>query len=596
MKPRALRDEALSIHGDSLLAEGRAQGTLINLQLARHRSPFSRRANAMKQSEQQLIAEHRDELLGPLAALPGTEASFAFGFISNLHVTLREEDDLELLVEALAEPSFARLERLTLRGPVVDLSCLRDVGLVQLTLVDTPDWEPVFETLPPIRSLALLDGPELACDGLSLPATEVLRVDGAISDLQLLRAPKLRVLAVSELPEAAEVPKLELLYVEGDLFGDVDGLRARRVIQEWEYGGDDDGRVGVISRNGRGRIGERAFLLTNGTVDDARALLDGKNVTIATARLEFGCQAWAALELRMEGAADGTVLRQLSQTFARRGQRTLEFAVSPSNLECIAWSIEPERVRPLAMGPAKDRDGLWRLAIDRALAIDPGDVLDELLLELDGNEPVVAGEPPVEGTEWPLVTTFTPRTPDWDWDYDMDLDEDAVEAEPTFDPTDFRDQSGPRNWWKPAEEEAPMVDEAAFVAPAVEPEAAEEEDDGEREASGDEREDWGDVLAESPIELESDGEERNPEFGLEPDSFDPDSVEAADEHECEVCEARAALRPCFSCGRRVCPACIVGAPRASGEVKCSACPSPRPSARPEPQPDFSDETEEEEEA
>ncbi|MFT3713928.1 MAG: hypothetical protein QM817_40220 [Archangium sp.] len=583
---RDLRDEKLQVHGDALLAEGLAQGSLIHLQVARNRAPFARRAAAQKAEELQLIADHRDELLGPLATIPGVEATFAFGFISQLSLPLRDEDDHAALAEALKLPPFKRLERLLLRGSPADLSFLADVPLEHLSLDGVSDWQLTFETMPPVRVLSLLGGSSIDFSEFALPAVEVLRVDVGAENFSALDAPELRVLQLDGAPEPDDVPDIDLLFIEGSVDDDLSEAPVSRIIQQWKYGNDDDANAGVIARNGTGRFGERAFLLSAAPLEAARKLasaLDAKNLTAATCTVRFACQTWCAVELRMENATSGALLRQLSQSLAKAGHRTLEFAVSPSNVECIAWSIEPERVRALAMGPSTQRDELWRLAIDRALGADPGAVLDEVLLELDASQWVVLGDEPEVGTEWPLVTTFTPRQPDWEWDYDAPYEEDEVEE--NFDPTDFRDQSGPKNWWKTAEVEGSTVD--AVVAVEETEEQAEEEVE---HASDDHREDWGEVLAESPIDLESDGEERNPEFGLEPDSFDPDSVEAEQEVECEVCEARTALRPCFNCGKKVCANCIVGSPREDGEVKCTACAAPRPRAR-EPIPDAGDEEE-----
>lgn len=606
MDPRTLRDERLSVYGDSLLAEGKQQGSLIHLQLARHRAPFARRALAQKQSEQELIAAHREEFFGPLAGNSTLRAAWSLGFISDFSVTLGDDDGLEALEEALTLPTFARLERLSLRGAFDDLSFLEKTKLQHLVLDGESDLDELLPTLPPIRSLTLHGDAGVDFSELKLAATEVLRMSVGFEGLTAKSVPKLRVLSViDELPEELELPaKVRLLHLDGSYYGELPDLDVPRIIHEAEWGNDENDER-VISRCGTGRHGERAFVITSARESDCRALvskLEGaRSLTAAVSAFEFACHAFTAIELRMENATDGALLRRTSEALAKNGHRAIEFATSASNHECIAWSIDPSRVRPLAMGPAKDRSALWQLAIDRGFGFDPGDSLDELLLELDGSEHVVIGDEAATGSEWPIVTTFTPRERDWDWDYDgYDEDEAPPPAgETNFDPLDFRDQSAPTNWWKTETSEEPVE-----VAERVEESSDEVEEVDEESAADATSADWDEVINESPVDLESDGAERNPEFGLEPDFFDPDSVssaaliedEADDPVQCESCEARSiALRVCRGCSRKICAQCTEVPAGADGEVLCRDCSPPRPAKAPEPIDYTEDEDQEEEE-
>lgn len=598
MDPRTLRDEKLSVYGDALLGEGRQQGTLIHLQLARHRNPFARRALAQKQSEDELIAAHRDELFGPLAGNTTLKASWCLGFISNLSIELDGDDELEALEEALTLPTFARLERLSLRGVFSDLSFLEKTKLQHLVL----DGQAELGTLPAIRFLTLSGDASVDFSELTLEGTEVLRLAVGFAGLSAESAPKLRVLSVTdELPEELELPpKVRLLHLDGSFYGELPEVDAPRIIHEAEWG-EDENDERVISRCGTGRHGERALVITSARESDCRALISrldaAKNLSAAVSTFEFACHAFTAIELRMENASNGALLRKTSESLAKSGQRVIEFATSASNHECIAWAVDASRVRPLAMGPAKDRRALWQLAIDRGFGFDPGDTLEELFLELDASEHLVLGDEAATGQEWPLVTTFTPRERDWDWDYDgYDEDEAPPPAgETNFDPMDFRDQSAPTNWWR-----TEVVEEATHVE--SEPEVEEEAEEVEAPPADATSEDWDEVLAESPVDLESDGGERNPEYGLEPDFFDPDSVssaaliedESGDPVQCECCEARSnSLRACRVCSRKVCAKCTEVPAGADGEVLCRTCPRPRPVKAPEPSA-YSEEEDEEE--
>lgn len=606
MDPRTLTAETLLVYADSLESQGLAQGSLISLQAARQQSPLAPHAATLKRRELELIAAHRDELFGPLSAHEDLEAAWRLGFIHELSLVMRRASDLEALSEALALPSFARVERLSLTLPALrDLSffaslppSLRHLGLS--VPAHEFDWAELLAEVSSPPSLALAAGPAIDFEGFALPRLRCLQLGVDFENLTREVAPNLRWLRAARAPEVLDLPGLELFFVEETLevFEPPPGLRVvNEDLNQWAEAG---GVPGVLYRCGAGAAGERAFVLCSAPEQAVhsvvRALEVTHGLTAAIAPVELGPERLVVVELREETANDGGLLRRTSTQLAREGHRVLEAAWSSSNGECIAWWVDATRTRPLVMGPFKERAQLWRRAIDQSFGFDPGDTLDEVLLALDAKPPVhLRGPIPEDDFEWPVTSTFPPPTGERDPYEEEEEDERAADA--PFDPVDFRDFTPARDWWitkepEPVDIDSPPVPQAVDApvsVPVFEPEAAaaqvDEEDvsiEHEDEQSFDAASaDWDEVMHEGPVDPEEDGAERNPEYGLEPDAFDPDSVdtnalvEDPAPEECAACGSRRPLRQCRSCRHHVCAGCSVS-PGADDQVLCNECPPPRP--------------------
>jgi hypothetical protein len=598
---RWLNDGDLLVSADELQARGVAQGALISLQFAREREPLGRNAAAFKRQELELIETHRAELLGPLARFD-VELAWRRGFITELRLEVRGIDELEVLFEATTLPAFARLERLGLElVNVVELEAFAErlppsLRHLEVKAPASFTWEPLLEALPPLGSLSLLGGESIDFEGLSFPTLTTLHLGTDADHLTSEVAPALR--ALSGNPPESMPEQLALVRLEQWWGDDLEVPPHARVV--FESTREEPLEPPVVSRVGWGVAHEHAWLLVKGAPALERALTElpsHAGLTASVASLELASQPVVAIELRQPGAdalPNGEALEQLGLSLARQGAQVLEFAFSHSNADTIAWTHTCAGKTALAMGPFKERAGLWRRAFDQAFGFDPGATLDDVLLALCVGPRALDGQPLDDAREGVIVTGLTPATSQSQGYDDLDADPDDEDWQPSvYDGVTIPDAATPRDWWAAdaQEERAALPDEAAeaveggvfmpaFEAPEEEAEDAEAPPEPDEEFSFDAANaDWTEVVEESPVDLEADGQERNPEYGLEPDSFDPDTVQAEPGEDCAVCGRNGVpVLQCRGCSRWICARCVVAAPGVDGLVSCTDCPPVKPRA------------------
>ncbi|MBK7858342.1 MAG: hypothetical protein IPJ65_06910 [Archangiaceae bacterium] len=584
---------ALAVYGDALQANGDARGALIAVQRQRLLATTERRRRALKLQEQQLLREHPD-LLGPLAGLAGLEVTWRLGFVRSLELKL-DRGGREALVAALAQPAFAALEHLHLRlgrldpSPVIEAlpQSVQHLGLDP----DYGGWQDLDPALLTVPSLDLSGWRELDFEEVRWPRLRRLKLGMAFSRLTAEVVPELELLTVTELP--AELA--ELLASEGSdtaLSHPPTALRLVRVHGRpggWEGAALADGAWSLVhessadetadayalprfafgvSRVGWGVALERAFFLSTATapqVDDALAQLGLYEHTylLKSTAVPVGAHTLTAIELRHR-APSTKLLTELGGALAARG-RTFEVSTSFSNSDVLLREYRGEKAEPLAMGPFRDRERVFRAGVDHALGFDPGPCLDALHEALDAEPPRGGHAWPVETPtrEWPCVTALPPT-------------QERAELDEDVDPDFGDDPAAPIDWWSEptdAPEEAwvdrppavpreeVQVSEADGLEPAV--------DDGpdepyEPEPSSDARRDaqWEQIITETPVELEDEGGHPNPEVGHDEElkPFEPDAVAAEETGRCARCDLPTddgALYRCPICGREVCARCTL---------------------------------------
>ncbi len=571
----------LTVYADALQTRGDPRGALITLQQQRLKAADERRRRLLKLQEQQLLEEHRAELLGPLASYDKLAVAWRLGFVRELHLTCVREQ-VDALVEALQLPAFALLERLDVRlvrpesaDPLLGAlpGKLQHLGLSSSDL----QWEPLLEALPPLGSLELWGGPDVDFEGLQLPQLERLRLTIGFQNLTREVAPKLELLTLGDgdqTPQVEELPEgLRLFRLLGQAWNDLPVADAARSIHEWDAGRTHwEAQAGMcaVSRGGWGVAGERALLLTFATApqlddafDEVEHLLTSGYVLRAVA-VPVGPLKLLAVELRIPQPRK-ILLPNFLPALGRRAL-TIEVAASSSNGDMLLRAWRGEKPEPLAMGPYRTREDVWRAGIDHALGFDPGRTLDLVCEALDAELPRRARGEATQTLrgEWPCATPL----------------------EPTYDPREYDEYDDPYDldeplpdWWSeqlPADEEhleeTPHVD--APPQPVLVEVPAEQEEVEAHEAyepGPEERGDpqWSEVMAETPVELEEDGLERNPEEGLEDQPLDVDGMHLEPDGVCFRCDRDGLrLERCAYCGHDVCESCSV---MSSQELRCRVC-------------------------
>lgn len=573
----------LTVYADALQTRGDPRGALITLQQQRLKAADERRRRLLKLQEQQLLAEHRAELLGPLAAYDKLAVAWRLGFVRELHLTCVREQ-LDALVEALQLPAFSLLERLDVRlvrpDDVEPLLQVLPSSLWHLGL-SSPDlqWEPLLEAARPVRSLELWGGPDVDFEGLELRVLERLRLTVGFTNLTREVAPRLELLTLGDgeqTPQVEELPEgLRLFRLLGESWNDMPAADASRSIHEWDAGRthwEAEAGMCAVSRGGWGVAGERALLLTFATApqlddafDEVEHLL-GAGYELRSVAVPVGPLTLLAVELRIPQPRK-ILLPNFLPALGRRAL-TLEVAASSSNGDMLLRAWRGEQPVPLAMGPYRTREDVWRAGIDHALGFDPGRTFDLVCEALDAELPRRAHGNAAQTLrgEWPCATPLEPT-------------DDPREYDEYDDPYEL-DEPLP-DWWSeqlPAEEEhleqtphvdappQPVLVEVEAPAEQEEPEARDEYE-AEPEERGDPE--WTEVMAETPVELEEDGLERNPEEGLEPEALDVDGMHVEPDGVCFRCDRDGLrLERCAHCGHDVCEHCSV---MRSQELRCRVC-------------------------
>jgi hypothetical protein len=229
---------------------------------------------------------------------------------------------------------------------------------------------------------------------------------------------------------------------------------------------------------------------------------------------------------------------------------------SNSNRDVLLRMTRDSRVEPLAMGPYRGREDVWRAGIDHAFGFDPGRTLDAVLEAIDAEQPRNHfGEVPYTG-EWPCATPLPPT-------------DDLREYDEYGD--EYEDEDPLPDWWSEQlpEEHEPHVDAPPQAEQEWHAAVDEEEHHDEPAHDGGGDHSWAEAMTETPVDLEDDGSEPTPLAGHEDEHIDFEAVPAPKGDVCFRCDSEdPAVEECDTCGREVCPRCACVE---NDIVRCRAC-------------------------